>query len=97
MSLVRDMILVVAAGNDGCNFASVETYGCLSRKGAVKGFPAGYGDAFPNMLAVAAVDRKGLPARYTNYDSSKSPKIHLLAPGDSILACSSTDTSGKPA
>lgn len=91
----RDMSLIVAAGNHNCDFASVGFVGCLSEEGALKGFPAGYGDMYPNLVAVAAVAPDGRPAKYTNFDSSQNPRIHLLAPGDAILACSASAPKGE--
>lgn len=94
VAAARDMILIVAAGNHNCDFASVALGGCRSQHGTIKGFPAGYGDVFPNVVVVAAVAQDGQPAKYTNFDSSSNPKIHVLAPGDSILTCSNWGIQG---
>ncbi|CDI83306.1 subtilase family serine protease, putative [Eimeria praecox] len=91
----RGMSLVVAAGNHRCDFASVHAEACLSPKGVVKGFPAAYGDLFPNLIAVAAIAANGKPTRFTNFDSSKNPKIHVLAPGENIITCSDASKEGK--
>lgn len=95
VAAARDMTLVVAAGNHRCDFASMGVRGCISQKGAIRGFPAGYSDVFPNIVAVAAVAPDGRPANFTNFDSSDNPKVHVLAPGDSILTCSNSGTQGK--
>ena len=89
------MSLIVAAGNHQCDFASVTMSGCFSANGLAKGFPAGYGDVLPNLIAVAAVSAEGKPAKFTNFDSSQNSKIHLLAPGEAILTCSDSGTKGK--
>ncbi|KAL8271144.1 hypothetical protein Esti_004912 [Eimeria stiedai] len=95
VAAARDMSLIVAAGNHQCDLATVAAGGCFSESGSRKGFPAGYGDLLENVIAVAAVAPDGKPAKFTNFDSSANPKIHVLAPGDSILTCSNVGTQGK--
>ncbi|CDJ67131.1 subtilase family serine protease, putative [Eimeria necatrix] len=92
VAAARNMSLVVAAGNHRCDFAAVDAAAaaakCFSHQGFIKGYPAGYGDLLPNLIAVAAAAATGKPSKFTNFDSSKNPKIHLLAPGENIIVCS---------
>ncbi|XP_026194532.1 uncharacterized protein LOC34621154 [Cyclospora cayetanensis] len=94
MAALRDISLIVAAGNHGCDLSTVSSKGCFSQKGFVKGYPAAYGDLLPNMVAVAAVSADGKPSKFSNFDSSKKSKIHVLAPGQAITTCSDLDPKG---
>lgn len=64
------LLIVCAAGNDGQNNDST---------GA---FPAGY--RLPNVLSVAALDRFGRLADFSNYGVET---VHLAAPGTEIFSC----------
>lgn len=85
-----DILVVTAAGNHGCDLSQLETRKCFSPIGAPKGYPAGYGDVLPNLVVVAAVERNGVPARFTNFDSGPfhSKRVHVTAPGSPLIGCS---------
>jgi hypothetical protein len=65
------LLIVCAAGNDGQN---------NDLGGA---FPAGY--RLPNVLSIAAMDRFGALAEFSNYGVET---VHLAAPGVEIFSCS---------
>ena len=73
----QGILFVAAAGNDGLNTDVQATY------------PANY--AADNILSVAAVDRQGKLATFSNYGLTS---VHLGAPGVAIYSCTSaSDTS----
>ncbi|MBX7137647.1 MAG: S8 family serine peptidase [Oligoflexia bacterium] len=63
----QGVLVVAAAGNDGANNDVTESY------------PAN----LPGVLSVAAVDKKGNLASFSNYGASS---VHIAAPGVSILS-----------
>ena len=63
-AMENDIVVVVAAGNDGDN----NDYGSM--------YPANFD--FPNLIAVAAIDRSGALWKDSNYGKKK---VHLAAPG----------------
>lgn len=65
-----DMITVAAAGNDGSNIDGAPSY------------PASY--ELPSMVAVAAVDRNGELAWFSNYGKDT---VDIAAPGVEIFSC----------
>ena len=62
-------LFVAAAGNDASNNDNVPAY------------PAGY--AQPNLVSVAAIDRRGELASFSNFGASS---VHLAAPGVAIFS-----------
>jgi len=63
------IMFIAAAGNEGANNDSISTY------------PANYNVS--NVISVAAIDRAGNLASFSNYGSSK---VHVAAPGVGILS-----------
>lgn len=64
-----DILFIAAAGNSGVNIDTSPSY------------PASYG--LSNLLAVAAMDKPGALASFSNYGASS---VHLAAPGVSVLS-----------
>ena len=69
----RDVVIVAAAGNE--NSANVVT-------GNPKIYPASYDAAYPNVLAVGAIDSKGERASF----SETATPVSVVAPGVDIVA-----------
>lgn len=64
----RGVVVVAAAGNDGCN--------------VLLGSPASYPASYPDVIGVAAVDRRGVTAPY----SSCGSWVDVAAPGSAVLS-----------
>ena len=64
-----DILFVAAAGNESTNIDSTPSY------------PAGYPNA--NIISVAAIDKTGALASFSNYGATK---VHLGAPGVAIVS-----------
>ncbi|AHL73630.1 serine protease [Stutzerimonas stutzeri] len=70
-----NILFIAAAGNDGLNLDTTPTY------------PASY--KLPNVIAVAAIERTGQRAYFSNYGANS---VHIAAPGVDILSTVPTAT-----
>lgn len=78
---LRGILLVCAAGNGGAD-------GLGDNNDVEPVYPAGY-QALGNVISVAAVDRSGGLATFSNYGSNS---VHVAAPGTQIVAPTVTRT-----
>ena len=76
----KDVLLVMAAGNNGLNIDSIPIYPSAEKR---------KGKRFGNMVVVGATDRRGRVCRFSNYGRRT---VDLFAPGMDIL---STAPGGK--
>lgn len=79
-ALRKDVLLVMAAGNNSLNIDSIPIYPSVEKR---------KGKRFGNMVVVGATDRRGCVCRFSNYGRRT---VDLFAPGVDIL---STAPGGK--
>ncbi len=68
-ALRKDVLLVMAAGNNSLNIDSIPIYPSAEKRA---------GKRFGNMVVVGATDRRGRICRFSNYGSRA---VDLFAPG----------------
>ena len=73
-ALRKDVLLVMAAGNNSLNIDSIPIYPSAEKRA---------GKRFGNMVVVGATDRRGRICRFSNYGSRA---VDLFAPGVDILS-----------
>ena len=82
-ALRKDVLLVMAAGNNSLNIDSIPIYPSAEKRA---------GERFGNMVVVGATDRRGRICRFSNYGSRA---VDLFAPGVDILSTAPDGKYGK--
>lgn len=82
-ALRKDVLLVMAAGNNSLNIDSIPIYPSVEKR---------KGKRFGNMVVVGATDRRGRVCRFSNYGSRA---VDLFAPGVDILSTAPGGKYGK--
>ena len=82
-ALRKDVLLVMAAGNNSLNIDSIPIYPSVEKR---------KGKRFGNMVVVGATDRRGCVCRFSNYGRRT---VDLFAPGVDILSTAPGGKYGK--